>query len=105
MIVLFGMILRNHPTAILCLQRTKFFVMNDVLKDYYKTYVSDLLRTDIFDGNNIILPEIKKSYEKFLSNANKNTEEYKSIENWYNALKKNGFRYSAIFSVFPVREK
>ena len=73
------------------------FAMNGSLKENYKIYVSDMMRTDIFDNKNLILSEIKKSYEKFLSYANKNTGEYKEIRNWYNALRKNSFKYSADF--------
>jgi len=91
------------------LEETKFikqhpdFALNNRLQNNIQVYAGDITgRLDVLDlifdydenGNPKLSNNIKTAYEKFISEADKNTNEYKYINGLYNALKNNNFKHS-----------
>ena len=76
------------------------FAMNEDIKKTIKFLTSNIIYNDYTFFNyetNSISNEQKQGYEEFLKTADKNTQEYKAVQNCYNELQKNNFKPNSKF--------
>ena len=76
------------------------FAMNEDIKKTIKFLTSNIIYNDYTFFNyetNSISNEQKQGYEEFLKTIDKNTQEYKTVQNCYNELQKNNFKPNSKF--------
>lgn len=75
---------------------------SDIIEGYLVQYTSDFIMDKyktFYTLDDILLPQAKQDYEKFLKEVNHNSKEYKIVDKCYSVIKEHNFKYSNEFKV------